>query len=332
MREERRPSAEVVARLMAEAAAARSGPPGTRDGLGDQVGSGTGDGDGTGGDDTYGGGGGGRIAVRPIEEGGDHSSWWVGSAYVARCVLDEDGSELLRREIALRDLIRADLGVPVPRSVASGEWAPGYAYTLDTRMTGVSGEERPVSPAGEADLARMLRALAAVPVEAARAVGVPVAATYASGSLVHNDLKGEHLLVTEDGRIGGVLDWTDAVIGDPAQDIAGLAISIGAAAAVRTGLAAGYGAGLCARGVRIARRDTVTRLSERRRGLDDSPLPLLRRQLARAWEATGTVREAGPGDGPGAGSEAGAGAGASRPDGLSARSGHAGECVPADDR
>lgn len=51
--------------------------------------------------------------------------------------------------------------------------------------------------------------------------------------VIHNDLKGEHLTVTPDGRVRGALDWSDAVIGDPAEDIAGLSIAVGARAAVR---------------------------------------------------------------------------------------------------
>jgi aminoglycoside phosphotransferase (APT) family kinase protein len=37
-------------------------------------------------------------------------------------------------------------------------------------------------------------------------------------ALIHADLGPEHLLVRE-GRISGVIDWTDAEIGDPALDL-----------------------------------------------------------------------------------------------------------------
>jgi aminoglycoside 2''-phosphotransferase len=47
----------------------------------------------------------------------------------------------------------------------------------------------------------------------------PVAGT---PSLVHNDLWAEHILVNRSGSIGGVIDWGDAIIGDPAIDFAGL--------------------------------------------------------------------------------------------------------------
>ncbi|MFH8408310.1 phosphotransferase family protein [Streptomyces sp. NPDC018019] len=267
----------------------------------------------------------GAADVRPIGEGGDHASWWVGPDHVARCALGFGGSERLRREVALRELIGGRTGVPVPVSVASGDWARGRAFTLDTRLDGVSAERRPVPAAGEADLVRLLVQLAQVPVADAEALGVPpeaprnmpgllrrasaaaeavaargefdgawlprlrvpgAEAATAPGTLVHNDLKGEHLLVTEDGRIGGVLDWTDAVTGDSAEDVAGLAISVGAVAAVRIATAAGFGPGAYARALQLARCDTLTLLSDRLRGLDDSPLPLLRTQLRRAWEPT----------------------------------------------
>ncbi|TDD93647.1 phosphotransferase family protein [Actinomadura rubrisoli] len=259
--------------------------------------------------------------VLPIEEGGDHHAWWVGAGHVLRMARDQDGSVRQLREIALRDALRPFLAVPVPESVATGEWAPGLTYSVDGRLLGVSAEERAVSPGGEADLAGLLTGLRSFPVAKAAALGVPaspprdlgvlrVSAAEAAGrlddgrappadppaattatadvpvSLVHNDLKGEHLLVGGSGRVTGVLDWTDAVLGDPAEDIAGLAISIGARAAVRVAALAGYGPGLCARALRLCRCDTVILLAARLHGEDDSPLPLLRAQRDRAWEPT----------------------------------------------
>ncbi|RVU28540.1 aminoglycoside phosphotransferase family protein [Streptomyces antnestii] len=103
--------------------------------------------------------------------------------------------------------------------------------------------------------------------------------------VVHHDLKGEHLTVTPDGRVRGALDWADAVIGDPAEDIAGLAVAVGSRAAVRAATLAGYGARASLRGLWLARCDTLVRLAGRLYGTDDSPLPLLRTQLDRAWEA-----------------------------------------------
>ncbi|MET9560840.1 phosphotransferase family protein [Streptomyces tauricus] len=102
--------------------------------------------------------------------------------------------------------------------------------------------------------------------------------------LVHHDLKGEHLVVSGDGRVRGVLDWTAAVLGDPTEDIAGLALAVGAPAAVRAATLAGYGARPCLRGLWLARCDTLTRLADRLRDRSDGPLPLLRTQLSRSWE------------------------------------------------
>ncbi|WP_255953713.1 phosphotransferase [Streptomyces odontomachi] len=81
------------------------------------------------------------------------------------------------------------------------------------------------------------------------------------GVVVHHDLAGPHLRVTDDGRVCGVLGWAAAAIGDPAEDIAGLAISLGAPIAVRAATLAGYGARECLRGLWLARCDVVIRLA-----------------------------------------------------------------------
>ena len=41
-------------------------------------------------------------------------------------------------------------------------------------------------------------------------------------ALVHGDLAAEHVLLDAAGSISGVIDWSDAMIGDPALDLAGL--------------------------------------------------------------------------------------------------------------
>ncbi|KAB1977122.1 aminoglycoside phosphotransferase family protein [Streptomyces triticiradicis] len=120
--------------------------------------------------------------------------------------------------------------------------------------------------------------------------------------LVHHGLLGEHLVVSPDGRVRGVLDWTGTVIGDPAEDIAGLAVAVGAPAAVRAATLAGYGARPCLRGLWLARCDTVVRLAGRLHGGDAGRLPLLEAQLGRAWESillerVTDLRE-GPGEAP----------------------------------
>ncbi|WP_316772262.1 phosphotransferase family protein [Streptomyces sasae] len=264
--------------------------------------------------------------VRPVTEGGEHSTWWVGTRHVLRLAPDREAALRQRRELRLRDLVRPHLPVAVPTSVAHGEWAPGLTYTLDIAIPGGTAEEHDVSAVGEADLAGLLTGLREVPVRQAETLGVPrtpprslealrrmavaaaerlaaadefdparlhqltppgaaqLAAQPGAAVLAHHDLKGEHLVVSADGRVRGVLDWTGTAVGDPAEDIAGLALAVGSGAAVRAATLAGYGARPCLRGLWLARCDTVIRLTDRLEGRDDSPLQLLRTRLGRAWE------------------------------------------------
>jgi aminoglycoside phosphotransferase (APT) family kinase protein len=265
--------------------------------------------------------------VRPVAEGGEHSTWWVGTRHVLRLAPDRDAAARQRRELRLRDLVRPHVPVTVPVSVAHGEWAPGLTYTLDTKVPGGTGEEHDVSAIGEADLSGLLTGLRQVPVRQAETLGVPrvaprslealrrmavraaerlgaadefdsalilqltpagaaqLAAQPGTAVLVHHNLRGEHLVVSADGRVRGILDWTGVVVGDPAEDIAGLVLAVGSGAAVRAATLAGYGARPCLRGLWLARCDTLVRLMNRLDGHDTGPLPLLRTQLRRAWEA-----------------------------------------------
>ncbi|MFD8226424.1 aminoglycoside phosphotransferase family protein [Streptomyces massasporeus] len=108
-----------------------------------------------------------------------------------------------------------------------------------------------------------------------------LAAQPGSAVLTHHGLTGGHLVVSADGRVRGVLGWADAVVGDPAEDIAGLALAVGSPAAVRAATLAGYGARPCLRGLWLARCDTVVHLAEDLTGKDTA---LLRTRLRRAWE------------------------------------------------
>ncbi|MGW1157908.1 phosphotransferase family protein [Streptomyces sp. NPDC002513] len=265
--------------------------------------------------------------VRPAAERPGQSTWWVGTRHVLRLATDRDASARQRRALRLRALVRPHAGVPVPTSVAHGEWAAGLGYTLDTRLPGTTGEEPDISALGEADLAALLSGLREVPVRQVESLGVPrvpprslevlraVAASAAgrlaaveefdparlaqltapagrqlitqpgAAVLVHRDLGGDHLVVSGDGRVRGVLGWSEAVIGDPAEDIAALAVAVGAPAAVRAATLAGYGARPCLRGLWLARCDTLARLADGLEGRDPTPPPVLRARLRRAWEA-----------------------------------------------
>ncbi|MFC7840736.1 aminoglycoside phosphotransferase family protein [Streptomyces sp. NPDC057382] len=108
-----------------------------------------------------------------------------------------------------------------------------------------------------------------------------LAAQPGSAVLTHRALTGGHLVVSADGRVRGVLGWGGAVVGDPAEDIAGLAAAVGSPAAVRAATLAGYGARPCLRGLWLARCDSVVRLAEALAAKDTTAL---RTRLRHAWE------------------------------------------------
>ncbi|CAL9276833.1 hypothetical protein SUDANB5_05354 [Streptomyces sp. SudanB5_2050] len=269
--------------------------------------------------------------VRPAASGAAPATWWVGTRHVLRLAPDREAALRQRRELRLRELVRAHVPVTVPTSVAHGEWAPGLTYTLDAKVAGGSGEDHDVSALGEADLAALLTGLREVPVRQAETLGVARAAPRplealrqsaeragrhlaeadefdparperltgaaaaqlgvqpgAAPVLVHHGLTGEHLVVAVDGRVRSVLGWGDAVLGDPAEDIAALALCVGSPAAVRAATLAGYGARPCLRGLWLARCDALVHLADALAGRpsapEGAPLSALRTRLRRAWE------------------------------------------------
>ncbi|MEU0068286.1 aminoglycoside phosphotransferase family protein [Streptomyces sp. NPDC006332] len=179
-------------------------------------------------------------------------------------------------EADLAGLLTGLREVPVRQAEALGvpRTAPRSLEAL-RRAAGKAAER--LAAADEFDPARLH--------QLAPTAAVQLAAQPGSAVLVHHDLRGEHLVVSADGRVRGVLDWTGAVVGDPAEDIAGLALAVGSPAAVRAATLAGYGARPCLRGLWLARCDTVIHLDARLDGRDDRPLALLRTRLRRAWEA-----------------------------------------------
>ncbi|KAE8152847.1 hypothetical protein BDV25DRAFT_150473 [Aspergillus avenaceus] len=104
----------------------------------------------------------------------------------------------------------------------------------------------------------------------------------AGSVLIHNDIKGEHVLVDECGRVTGFLDWADAGIGHVATDIAGLVLTVGVDMARRIARLVGYEE-MVLEGVLLARCECVLRLDWRLNGEDGvSPVKLLREQLVLA--------------------------------------------------
>lgn len=115
-------------------------------------------------------------------------------------------------------------------------------------------------------------------------VASQLAAQPGAAVLVHNDLGPDHLVVSAEGRVRGVLGWQDSVIGDPAEDIAGLARAVGSPAAVRAATLAGYTARPCLRGLWLARCDALLHLAAALPAPHDDVLRPLRLAVRNAWE------------------------------------------------
>ncbi|MFJ4832529.1 aminoglycoside phosphotransferase family protein [Streptomyces sp. NPDC088747] len=209
-----------------------------------------------------------------------HGDWSAGLCYTLDTRLagvtgeEQDVSALGEADLAA--LLTGLREVPVRQAEALG--VPRVApRSLEALRTSAEQAAARLAAADEFDPARLAQLTAAAAAQLGVQPGTAV--------LVHHGLSGEHLVVSADGRVRGVLDWTAATVGDPTEDIAGLAAAVGAPAAVRAATLAGYGARPCLRGLWLSRCDTVIRLADRLRGRGDTPVALLRTRLRRAWEA-----------------------------------------------
>lgn len=226
-----------------------------------------------------------RDLVRPlvgvaVPQSVAHGDWAVGLAYTLDTRLPgRSGATQAVSAVGEADLAALLTGlreVPVRQAEALGvpRAEPRSLEELRAAAERAAGQLAAEDEFDPANLAQLTAGAA-----------VQLAARTAAVVLVHHDLRGEHLVVSADGRVRGVVDWAGAVLGDPAEDIAGLALSVGAPAAVRAATLAGYGARPCLRGLWLSRCDAVIRLADRLAGRDDSPLPPLRGRLRRAWES-----------------------------------------------
>lgn len=126
--------------------------------------------------------------------------------------------------IAMAEFLRALHAVPVSTAVALG--VPDSATAVKSRndsLARFAAEVVPLLPADRRDRARAL---------------VAAVKAHPAFALVHGDLGPEHLLVDSD-VVTGVIDWSDAHIGDPAIDLAWTLF--GAPAEFAQALAGAYG-------------------------------------------------------------------------------------------
>jgi aminoglycoside phosphotransferase (APT) family kinase protein len=194
--------------------------------------------------------------VRAIEDGWDSLVLEVNGEYVFRFPRRPEVEEWVEREILLLPELAETLPVDVPRFdfvARNGLLCVGYR-----KLVGEPAGADLCEHSAE-DLGRFLAVLHRFPVERTRGLGVPyfdpaawrahfegfcgdlrrrvlpllahsererAEELFAEVSrldfepvLVHGDLGPEHVLV-RDGRVAGVIDWSDARVGDPALDFA----------------------------------------------------------------------------------------------------------------
>ncbi|MES4887240.1 phosphotransferase [Streptomyces sp. NPDC096012] len=208
-----------------------------------------------------------------------HGDWAPGLAYTLDALVPGGTAE--RHDVSavgeadLAGLLTGLRAVPVRQAESTGvpRSAPRSLEAL--RRMAVHAAER-LAAADEFDAARLHQL---TPPGAAQLAAQPGTAV-----LTHHGLTGEHVVASTDGRVRGILHWTEAVVGDPAEDIAGLAVSVGSPAAVRAATLAGYGARPCLRGLWLARCDAVLHLTDHLEGRAPGDAGLLRTRLRRAWE------------------------------------------------
>ncbi|MFC8567161.1 phosphotransferase family protein [Streptomyces sp. NPDC057245] len=208
-----------------------------------------------------------------------HGEWAPGLPYTLDAKVaggsgeDHDVSALGEADLAA--LLTGVREVPVQQAEALG--VPRAApRSLETLRRAAERAVRRLAGADEFDPSRPERLTS----QASAQLGVQ----QGTAVLVHHALANDHLVVGADGRVRGVLGWADAVLGDPAEDIAGLARCVGSPAAVRAATLAGYGARPCLRGLWLARCDTVVQLADVLAGRPGPSPALLRTLLRRAWE------------------------------------------------
>lgn len=106
--------------------------------------------------------------------------------------------------------------------------------------------------------------------------------------LLHADLCGEHIFVNEaDGALQGIVDWSEARVGDPCIDIAGISLAVGRNMAMRIGLKAGYSMYTVEKGLLLGMCWAIVDLCDRICGRDSTPELVLRSQFKRAFEGEG---------------------------------------------
>jgi aminoglycoside phosphotransferase (APT) family kinase protein len=186
-------------------------------------------------------------SLRTIDTGWDSVAVDVNGDWIVRVARRHASAARYRLEEALVPALAPTLPLAVPVPVRTGD-----GWILTRRIGGEPFREQPAAAQVGGELGAFLRALHTFPVERARELGaglhdrerdarefrarvLPLLNTderaraerlldeyvtqMFAPAVVHMDLVHEHVLVDE-GQITGVIDWTDACLGDPAIDLA----------------------------------------------------------------------------------------------------------------
>ena len=187
--------------------------------------------------------------VEPLGEGWDNFVFRVNDAWVFRFPRRAVAVPLLETELRVLPRIAPRLPLPVPVPELRGSPGPRFPWPFagHRRIAGETADRAALTERGRAALAeplgKFLRTLHALPpsgvepdaigrLDAGRLrreirarlpspppwIDDPVRPPRAE-ALVHGDLHARQLLIA-DGRLGGVIDWGDAHLGDPAVDLA----------------------------------------------------------------------------------------------------------------
>jgi aminoglycoside phosphotransferase (APT) family kinase protein len=240
-----------------------------------------------------------------LGEGWDNVVWSVGDGLVLRVRKHgsvQERAVAVQHDVDLLHFAARHSTVPAPVVVSV---APLDGAVLTTRVPGVpASAAHPDLPALAGAVATLLTALHSVPLEEVAEVVAPdpdpaeewlrqIAAEYAEARehcppdlhrpveefldavppapasrlvFCHNDVRDDHLMVDPgSGAVTGLIDWGDAVLGDPALDLATVLTDFGPETYER--VLAGYGVptedGLPDRVLHVARRRIVEDLAWR---------------------------------------------------------------------
>ncbi len=187
------------------------------------------------------------LPITLLGSGSAHVAFDVGGRYVAR--FPRDVTADLAPEARLLSRLAPCLPIPVPRYIHADARLAIYEKLPGTPALGV-----PVTPGVARHVGAFLRALHDVDRDACPELPVdhdPTLGDWASEAMdeldtildlvgdrwrarlaarppgdvalrpIHGDFAAEHILL-DDGAATGIIDWSDAAVGDPARDLAGL--------------------------------------------------------------------------------------------------------------